>query len=145
MELRENMHNLLCFFLFVYLFVRLIIFLHFHISSVWFVLADNRILTFFIIIILKFLTIFLPVNMRKFVNSILTFIVNRRSHLRLFLKIVIHFRYTWRISVVSSIPVKLHVVCLPFLWKWAPLWMFLEYFPYFIIYCVNSCFGGNCP
>ena len=63
-----------------------------------------------------------------------------------FLKIVIRFRYTWAIPVRGSFPVKLQAVCLPFWWKWAPLWIFLKYFTYSIIfYCVNDCFGGNNP
>ena len=32
--------------------------------------------------------------------------------------------------------------------KWAPSWVFLKYFAYFIIFCVNGCFGettlGGC-
>ena len=63
------------------------------------------------------------------------------------LKIVIRFRYTWGISVGDSFPVKLQAVCLPFWWKWVPSWVFLKYFAYFIIYCVNGCFEethGGC-
>ena len=63
-----------------------------------------------------------------------------------FLKIVIRFRYTWGIPVGGSLPVKLQDVCLPFWWNWAPSWLFLKYFAYFIFfYCVNGCFGGTNP
>ena len=60
-----------------------------------------------------------------------------------FLKIANRFRYTWGIPVGDSFPVKLQAVCLPFWWKWAPSWVFLKYFAYFIIYCVSGCFGGT--
>ena len=60
-----------------------------------------------------------------------------------FLKIANRFRYTWGIPVGDSFPVKLQAVCLPFWWKWAPSWVFLKYFAYFIIYCVNGCFWGT--
>ena len=60
-----------------------------------------------------------------------------------FLKIANRFRYTWGIPVGDSFPVKLQAVCLSFWWKWAPSWVFLKYFAYFIIYCVNSRFGGT--
>ena len=59
-DLRGYMYCVLCFCLFTYLFnVCLIIFLFFYICNVWFVLANTRILIFRI---LKFITIFLPVN-----------------------------------------------------------------------------------
>ena len=51
-----------------------------------------------------------------------------------FLKIVIRFRYTWEIPVGRSFSVKLQAVCMPFWWKWAPSWVFLKFFAYFIIY-----------
>ena len=60
-----------------------------------------------------------------------------------FLEIVIRFRYTWGIPVGGSFPAKLQAVCLLFWWKWAPSWVFLKYFAYFIIYCVSGCFGGT--
>ena len=44
-----------------------------------------------------------------------------------FLKIVIRFRYTWGIPVGGSFPVNLQAV-----WMWAPSWVFLKYFAYFI-------------
>ena len=30
--------------------------------------------------------------------------------------------------------------CMPFWWKWVPSWVFLKYFAYFVISCVNGCF-----
>ena len=64
-------------------------------------------------------------------NVVTCFVVNgifRGNHSRVFLKIVIHFRYTWGISVGGSFLVKLHAACLLFSWKWAPTWIFLKYF-----------------
>ena len=51
-----------------YLFACLIIFLHFCICNVSFMLANNRILVFTLelFLFLKFITMFLPVNIRKF-------------------------------------------------------------------------------
>ena len=52
---------------------------------------------------------FLNENMRKYYNSILTFIVNSifwSNHSGVFLKIVIQFRYTWGISVGGLISSK---------------------------------------
>ena len=60
-----------------------------------------------------------------------------------FLKTIIRFRYIWEIPVGDSFTVKLQAVCLPFSGKWDPLWVFLKYFDYFIICCVNGCFGGT--
>ena len=80
-ELRGNMYYFWC-FMFVYLFACFFgFFLHFSICNVWFVSAKNRFLIFIIIIIfviitLKFVTTFFPVNIWKFVNSILFLIVN---------------------------------------------------------------------
>ena len=55
------------FCLLIYFFVCLIIFLHFYICNIWFVVANNKFLVFiFKFISLKFITMFLPVNMRKF-------------------------------------------------------------------------------
>ena len=65
--------HVLAFMFFVYyLFVCLTIFLHFYICNVWFILANNRILVFILelFLFLKFLTMFLPVNMRKFCKYI---------------------------------------------------------------------------
>ena len=56
-----------------------------------------------------------------------------------FLIIVIHCRYAWGIPMGASFPVKLQAVCLPFWWKGAPLWVFLEYFISFTFYYVNGC------
>ena len=56
----------------------------------------------FIIIILKFITMFLPVNMCKFCKQYFNFYCKWyiwKQHSRVFLKIVIHFRYNWGIPV----------------------------------------------
>ena len=58
------------------------------------------------------------------------------------LKYSFNFRYSWGISVGGSFPIRLQVGCLPSRWKWAPSWVFLKYFAYFVIYCVNGCFWG---
>ena len=34
-------------------------------------------------------------------------------------------------------------LCLRFWWKWAPSWKFFNYFPYYVICCVNGCFRGT--
>ena len=60
-----------------------------------------------------------------------------------FLKIVIIFRHTWGIPVGGPFPAKFQTVYLPLWWKWASLWVFLKSFAYFIIYCVNGCFGAT--
>ena len=61
-------HVLTFMFFVYYLFVCLIIFLHIKICNVWFILANNRILDLILelFLFLKFITLFLPVNMRKF-------------------------------------------------------------------------------
>ena len=53
------------------------------------------------------------------------------------------FMYTWGIPAVGSFPVRLQSLCLPFWWGLAPSWVFLKYFPYFIIYCMNGFFWGT--
>ena len=59
------------------------------------------------------------------------------------LKQSFNFRNSWGIPVGGSFSVKLQAVYLPFWWKWAPSWVFLKYFAYFIINCVNDCFWGT--
>ena len=55
-----------------YLFVCLIISLHFYICHVWFILANNRLLVLILelFLFLKFIAMFLPVNMHKFCKKI---------------------------------------------------------------------------
>ena len=57
----------------------------------------------------------------------------------------LYFRQTSGILLGGggSFPVELQALYLPFWWKWAPSWVFLKYFSYFIIYCVNNCFWGT--
>ena len=70
MELRENVYYL-CVFFFIDLFICLI-FLHFYIWNVWFVLANNRIIKL-IFLILKFMTMVLLVDMRQLCKLYLNF------------------------------------------------------------------------
>ena len=75
----------------------------------------------------------------NFVNSIFNFIANGifgSSNSRAFLKIAIDFSNTYGIPLGGLFLVKLQAAYLPFWWKWAPSWMFLKYFAYFIIYFV---------
>ena len=104
-------------------------------------LANNRFLTyifFSMIIILKFVTMFLLVNIRKnIVDSILTFIVNEifgGSHLGLFPLNGHSFRSAWGTSVGESFPVKLLAVCLLFWWRRAPSRGVFKYFDYYYYY-----------
>ena len=128
--------HVLAFMFFVYyLFVCLIIFLHFYICNVWFILANNRILVFILELFLFSSLLF------KVYNNVFTCqYVQRSSHSRVLLKIVILYilgEFPWW----GPFPVELQVLCLPFWWGWAPSWVFLKYF----IYCANWCFLGNCP
>ena len=71
-DMWNYMKNVLAFmFLVNYLFVCLI-FLHFYICNFWFILANNRVLVFILelFLFLKFLTMFLSVNMCKFCKYI---------------------------------------------------------------------------
>ena len=65
-------HVLVFMFFVYYLFVYLILFLLFYICNVWFILANNRILVLILelFLFLKFITMFLPVNMHKFCKKI---------------------------------------------------------------------------
>ena len=44
-----------------------------------------------------------------------------------------------RVGLISSKAAS----CMPFWWKWVPSWVFLKYFAYLVIYCVNGCFRGT--
>ena len=106
-----------------------------------------KVIIFFKFIILKFITMFLPVNMRKFCKQYHNFYSKwyiwkqpfkgfpKNSNLILGRL----EEFPWR---GASFPVKLQAVYLPFWWKWAPSQVFPKYFAYFIFYCVNSCFWG---
>ena len=101
----KNWKHVLAFMFFVYyLFVCLIIFLHFYICNFWFILANNRILVFILelFLFLKFLTMFLPVNMHKFCKYILngTYIWKQLFKGSPWNG---YFIYTWGIPVVGSI------------------------------------------
>ena len=76
--------------------------------------------------------------MKNFVNNILTFIVNGTFgsdhqgffYLKLFFVLGILGELPWS----DHFQEKLRVVCLLVWWKWAPSWVFLKHFAYFIIF-----------
>ena len=134
------------------LFISFLVFLHFYICNVRFVSANNKFLIFIyiIIIILKFIITFLPVNIGKFCKQIFNFYCKWYVWKQPFS--VFSLKYSFALGIAGEIPwggsfpVKLPVLCLLFWWKWVPSRVFFKYFAYFIIfYCVNGCFGGTNP
>ena len=101
--------HVLPFTFFVYLFFCLIIFSHFYISNVWFVLANSRVLVFiFNFIILKFITMFLPVNVHKFCKRYCycKWYIWKQPFKGFLWKKSIYFMYTWGIHVAGLISSK---------------------------------------
>ena len=105
--------NVFC--LFIYLFVCLIIFVHFYICNVWFALTNNKILKLSFYNFkghnILFVCTYVQILWMVFLEAAIKIV---------FIKTVIHFRYTWGILVRGSFPVKLQAVCQPFSWKWTP-------------------------
>ena len=101
--------HVLSFMFFLYLFICFTVqksFLQFFIFLSYISLFNF----FFLFFIFRIITMFLPVNVQKFVNSLLTFTVNKTfgsSHSRDFLIIGVHIRYTSGIPLWGSSPVKL--------------------------------------
>ena len=127
--------HVLAFKFFVYyLFVCLIIFLHFCICNVWFILANNRILVFILELFLFSSLLF------KVYNNVFTCqYVQRSSHSRVLLKIVILY-ILGEFPRWGPFPVELQVC------RFSGSGLLRGCFSIILFTnCVNYCFLGNCP